>query len=226
MSLEFFLGFTITVFLASIIPGPFMLLALTHGMRHGVMPTLASALGNLVVTMIQAMVSIVGLGTVLLASEFCFLVLKWAGAAYLVYMGLSIFFSARFSFTLPDSDRQGTTPVPLRNLFFQGAMVTAGNPKAIVFFTAVFPQFISPETGYLAQSSLLLGLMALIAFVCFMLYAVLGHKIVSFFSNAMIGRVLLQKIFPGQRDRSGVKFTQHKKTDFRRILSALKFLPS
>ncbi len=77
---------------------------------------------------------------------------------------------------------------PLRKLFFQSAMVTAGNPKAIIFFTAVFPQFIHPQKGYLVQCSLLLAMMAVIAFVCFMLYALGGQKIVSIFSRASVGK--------------------------------------
>ncbi len=187
MSLQFIIGFSLTVFIASIIPGPSMLLALTHGMHYGVRRTMASALGNVAVTLVQALVSIVGLGTVLLASETIFLTVKWAGAAYLIYMGVSMLLASGQGISAAGSGRSAGGRAPLRKLFFQAAVVTAGNPKAIVFFTAVFPQFINPDIGYFAQSSMLLALMMAIAFTCFMLYAALGTRILSLFSTAVIG---------------------------------------
>ncbi len=186
MSLHFILLYTATVFIASIIPGPSMLLALTHGMQHGVKKTIASALGNITVTLLQASVSIAGLGTILIASESAFQIFKLAGAAYLVYMGISIFFSSR-TIISPESN-QVQCEISLRKMFLQAALVTAGNPKAIVFFTAIFPQFINPETAYLPQFSLLMSIGSIIAFSCFMLYAACGQKIVHLFSKAAVGR--------------------------------------
>jgi len=197
MSLHFIIGFSLTVFVASIIPGPSMLLALTHGMQYGARRTMASALGNVAVTLVQALVSIVGLGTVLLASETVFLTIKWAGAAYLIYMGWAMLLSPGPGFAAAGRDCLSHGRVPLRKMFFQAAMVTAGNPKAIVFFTAVFPQFISPKTGFLAQSSLMLALMAVIAFACFMLYAIGGQKIVTLFSRADVGKWIKRGIGAG-----------------------------
>ena len=81
MSLNFILLYSLTVFIASIIPGPSMLLALTYGMRYGAKRTIASATGNLTVTLLQAAVSIAGLGAVLIASGTVFQLIKWAGAA-------------------------------------------------------------------------------------------------------------------------------------------------
>ncbi|MCG8686577.1 MAG: LysE family translocator [Desulfobacterales bacterium] len=188
MSFHFLTGFCITVFVASIIPGPSMLLALTHGMRYGAVHTMASALGNVAVTLVQALVSIVGLGTILLASESVFLVIKWAGAVYLVYMGWSVLTSSAL-YVGKTTGQEASCNIPsFKKRFFQAAAVTAGNPKAIVFFTAVFPQFITPGSGYLIQGSMLLMILALIAFACFMLYALGGEKIVAVFSGVRTGQ--------------------------------------
>ncbi len=81
MSFDFFLIYSVTVFVASIVPGPSMLLALTHGMKYGAKRTIVSALGNVSVTLLQAAISIAGLGAILLASEGLFNIIKWAGAA-------------------------------------------------------------------------------------------------------------------------------------------------
>ena len=193
MSFNFILLFSMTVFVASIIPGPSMLLALTHGMHYGAKRTIASAMGNVTVTLIQASVSIAGLGTILIASETTFQLIKWAGAAYLIYMGISMLCSSKMSLS-PNESNHTNQSNSLRRMYLQSAFVTAGNPKAIVFFTAVFPQFIDPNAAYLSQFCILLSICAFIAFNCFMIYAIGGQKIVSLFSKASVGKYIKRVI--------------------------------
>ena len=73
-------------------------------------------------------------------------------------------------------------------LYSQAAIVAAGNPKAILFFAAIFPQFINSKAAYLPQSCLLLSLASLIAFSCFIFYKISGQKIVGLFSNTAVGK--------------------------------------
>lgn len=202
MTLNFIFLYSLTVFIASILPGPSMLLALTHGMQYGAKKTIASAIGNVTVTLLQASVSIAGLGTILVASERIFYLIKWAGAAYLIYIGLCIFCSSNLIVPKHDSGQPEKLNT-LRKMFLQAALVTAGNPKAIVFFTAIFPQFIDPNSAYLFQSCILLGLGAVIAFGCFMVYAISGQKMVSLFSKASIGKYL-NKIIGGTFIGAGI----------------------
>lgn len=193
MSLKFFLVYSITIFVASIMPGPSMLLALTHGMKYGAKRTIASALGNLSITFLQAAVSIAGLGAILLASEGLFNIIKWVGAAYLLYMGIVIWRSPNMKV----SDKRPRHPfskAPLRKMFLQGVFVTAGNPKAIVFFAAVFPQFIDPNGAYIPQFITFMGTGGVIAFSCFMIYAIGGQNIVALFSKALIGKYINRMI--------------------------------
>lgn len=195
MSFEFLLIYSVTVFVASIVPGPSMLLALTHGMKYGAKRTIASALGNVSVTLLQAAISIAGLGAILIASEGLFNIIKWIGAAYLIYMGLCIWRSPNMTISERPSNHY-PTKVPLRKMYLQAAFVTAGNPKAIVFFTAVFPQFIDPNAAYIPQFSILMGTGGIIAFNCFMVYAIGGQKVVSLFSKATVGKYI-NKIIGG-----------------------------
>ncbi len=202
MSFNFFFLYSMTVFIASIIPGPSMLLALTHGMQYGAKKTIASALGNVTITLIQTAISIAGLGTILVASETIFHLIKLAGAAYLIYIGTRILCSAKISIS-EGGWGQNTKFNSLRKMYLQSALVTAGNPKAIIFFTAIFPQFIDPHSAYLFQSVILLGLCALIAFVCFMIYAISGQKVVTLFSKASFGKYL-KRIIGGTFIGAGV----------------------
>jgi len=193
MSFNFVLLFSMTVFVASIIPGPSMLLALTHGMQYGAKRTIASAMGNVTVTLIQASVSIAGLGTILIASETTFQLIKWAGAAYLIYMGIRMLCSSNMSLS-PNELNHTNKWNSIKRMYLQAAFVTAGNPKAIVFFTAVFPQFIDPNAAYLSQFYILISICAFIAFNCFMIYAIGGQKIVSLLSKATIGKYIKRVI--------------------------------
>lgn len=202
MSVEFFVIYSVTVFVASIVPGPSMLLALTHGMKYGAKRTVASALGNLSVTLLQAAVSIAGLGAILLASETLFNLIKWAGAAYLIYIGIKIWISPNIIVSEEAVDHQ-SAKTPLLKMYLQAALVTAGNPKAIVFFTAVFPLFIDRNGAYLPQFIMLMGTGGIIAFGCFMIYAIGGQKVVTLFSRAAVGKYI-NKVIGGTFVGAGI----------------------
>jgi homoserine/homoserine lactone efflux protein len=202
MSLEHIFIFAVTVFVVSIIPGPSMLLALSHGMYYGSRKSLASALGNVSVTFIQSVISVVGLGAVLLASETAFQVIKWGGAAYLFYMRISIFISAKSSPLSVNRDTEQPS-TSLFKMFRQSALITASNPKAIVFFTAVFPQFIEQESPLLMQSVVLIMLCSAVAFICFMIYVIGGQKLISLLSKSAVSKYF-QRIIGGTFIGSGV----------------------
>jgi threonine/homoserine/homoserine lactone efflux protein len=118
-----------------------------------------------------------------------FTIIKWAGAAYIVYVGISVWRSPDVIVSR-ESDPHLQSTAPLRKMYLQAALVTAGNPKAIVFFTAVFPQFIDPDAAYIPQFGVLMGTGGIIAFGCFMLYAVGGQKILALFSRAAVGKYI------------------------------------
>ena len=195
MTLEFCLVFIVTVFVASGIPGPSMLLGLTHGMRYGFKDTAYTASGNMLASSIQAIISIAGLGILIATSGTLFMIIKYIGAAYLIYLGIMLWKS-------PPWDMHGTektskpTKVPHKKLFYQGFIVAAGNPKAIVFFTALFPQFLNPEIASLSLYIFMVTTVAIAAFTCLMIYAAGGQKIGHFFKNSDISK-LVNKITGG-----------------------------
>ena len=192
MSVSFIMLFSLTVFIASIIPGPSMLLALSHGMQYGTRKTLASAMGNVLVSLIQASISIAGLGTILMASRTLFMSVKWIGVAYLCFIGFR-FFISKEPFKL-EYDDEGPQSISTGKMFIQAMVVTAANPKAILFFTAIFPQFIDIESSVLIQSLILLAVLGIIAFLCFMAYALGGQKIFSLFSETHLAKYI-KKLF-------------------------------
>jgi threonine/homoserine/homoserine lactone efflux protein len=140
--------------LLAIAPGPGMLYVLARtlagGRREGVLSSLGTFLGGLV----HVLAAATGLSIVLATSATAFAVVKYAGAAYLVYLGVRMIISAR-----RDEDAEVQVPsgqVP-RNPFWQGIVTEALNPKTAIFFLAFIPQFVSRGNGGVFWQFLLLG---------------------------------------------------------------------
>ena len=175
MSPEFILVYSATVFVASITPGPSMLLALNHGVKYGARRTVASALGNVAATAVQASLSMAGLGALLLRSEAAFGAIKYLGAGYLIFMGLRMLFSSTSGLKM----EVVASPVEKSRggLFAEAFVVTMGNPKAVLFFTALFPRVREHEGDTFFQFFTILSLLLLTTFVCMMIYGFFGHRI-------------------------------------------------
>lgn len=188
MDPKFIFIYCVTVFVASITPGPSMLLALNHGIKYGARRTVASALGNVTATLIQALLSLAGLGAVLLHSAPVFNLIKFIGAGYLIFIGLKMFFASGLNLDVKanelSSDRK------FRDLFVEAFIVTIGNPKAIIFFTALFPQFINTQKDTFLQSFIILSLLLIIAFICMMIYGFFGQKV-----TVLLNKTKIKKIF-------------------------------
>jgi threonine/homoserine/homoserine lactone efflux protein len=172
MSCSFFALFLTTVVVASITPGPSMLLALNHGIAFGWRRSLSTAWGNVCATALQCLVSFAGLGFILAQAAWVFSAIRYAGAAYLVYLGGRLLFGSADA--LVDD---GLAAGPRRNLFRQAFVVTASNPKAVVFFSALFPQFFSDGSLSLAKAAVMLVAVLVTTFACMMLYATAGARI-------------------------------------------------
>lgn len=144
-----YLLYLLAVMLLIVTPGPTMLMTLTNSVNHGPWRALASLSGALAANFAIMMLSALGLGAVLAASEAAFTTLKFIGAAYLIWLGVRTFRNG-------GGLQLGGAAAPRgRSLFVQGVLVGASNPKSLLFFTAFFPQFIDPAAPFLPQFLLL-----------------------------------------------------------------------
>ena len=157
--------------------GPNNVLSISNGARNGVRCAILAAFGRLLA--FAAMISIagLGLGALLLASETLFTLIKFAGAAYLIWIGIKLFRSTSTMLSRTSGDSTGDrSSHQLRWLAKQEFLVAVGNPKAILVFTAFFPQFVD-RTAY-ATSFLILGAtFLLLELVAIAVYAVIGSRI-------------------------------------------------
>lgn len=140
----------------SLTPGPNGLLALTHGARFGLRPTVATILGGALGFLLLIAASLAGMGALLAASEAAFAAAKWAGAAYLVYLGIRLWRAPAPAPSAPAQRHAHEAAHPAR-LFMDGLLVALSNPKALLFYAAFLPQFMRPEAAYATQLALLGG---------------------------------------------------------------------
>jgi homoserine/homoserine lactone efflux protein len=137
MDLSVWLTYFLAAIVLSVTPGPGVFSSIRSGLHHGVRLGAWNAVGMQVANSIHVLVVAVGLGALLLASETLFTTIKWLGVAYLVYLGIVTWRSEPRAFVdEPDSD---TT---VREVFLHGFLVNLTNPKGIIFFVAILPQFI------------------------------------------------------------------------------------
>jgi threonine/homoserine/homoserine lactone efflux protein len=136
-------------------PGQDNIYILTRGVAQGRRAALVSAWGVCSGLLVHTAFAAMGLSALLASSALAFSVVKYAGAAYLVYLGAKMLLS-RESFAIPEGGERRRDG--LRRVFFQGALSNVLNPKVALFFLAFLPQFVSPGAGGTLQF-LLLGLL-------------------------------------------------------------------
>lgn len=133
-------------------PGPAVMFVLSSALRAGARKSLASNLGILTANAGYFLLSATGVGAVLLASYNLFFAVKWIGAAYLIVVGLrALFGKANVLLEGEGEPTMGHT----HRLFVGGFLTQASNPKAIVFFSALVPQFIDPHSAVAPQIAIL-----------------------------------------------------------------------
>lgn len=168
MSLELWLAFVAASVVLLIIPGPTILTVISYSMAHGrranVPLVAAVALGDSTALLL----SLLGLGALLATSAFWFTVVKWAGGLYLLYLGIKLLLAG----ISPAELAAPAAPGSRWKLFAHTWLVTALNPKGIVFFVAFLPQFITPGAGLTQQLWVLAVTFVLLATLNATLYAV------------------------------------------------------
>ena len=177
MSLKLLALFALTELLLSLTPGPAVLLVISQGIRRGLSSSIMSALGILTGNAIYFVLSAVGLGVLLKASAPLFAVIRWAGVAYLIFSGVRILWS---TFRKPKTDADEVEPAReaanLPQAFAYGLLTQLLNPKAIVFFTALLPQFVSTEANLPMQFGVLAVTSIAVEFVVLLLYGYFADK--------------------------------------------------
>lgn len=170
-------AFILVVFGLFLIPGPAVLLMITRSASDGAKTGIITGLGIATGDFIHVILAAVGFSAILMTSTVAFNIVKIAGAAYLLYMGIRAFLAKASSIKVPDVVRES-----LLKVYREGILVEALNPKTALFFLALFPQFVNAGRGTIVTQFLILG-------VIFVVLTVIYTMILSVFTGT-IGQLI------------------------------------
>jgi threonine/homoserine/homoserine lactone efflux protein len=167
-------------------PGPAVLLVLSQALRRGTARTIWSIAGIIVANSVYFIFSATGVGAVLMASYDLFFAIKWIGAAYLVWLGVSAILGRARSLSVRAAD---AAPVANSRLFLNGFILQMSNPKALAFFVALLPQFINPHAAIAPQVLILALTSMVIEFLVQLGYALLAGRAARFAAQPRFARL-------------------------------------
>ncbi|MCS6095736.1 LysE family translocator [Shewanella baltica] len=177
MDLNSLLLFAVACLAINLIPGPDVIYIVSNTMKGKMISGLKAAMGLGVGYFVHTLAASLGLSAIILSSALAFSIVKWLGAAYLVYLGIQALISmwrGNNKMVVDDNSK------PNGNVFFQGIVVSVLNPKVALFFLSFLPQFIDPLAGSTSIQLLTLGLIfSLLATLCNVLYASAGSWVFS-----------------------------------------------
>jgi len=208
MNFNLWLSFVGTVLIIGVTPGPSVLLASANSINHGAKKTIGTIIGDLSANTLQIILSSLGLASIVIASGEVFGLIKWAGVAYLIYMGIVKIVTKPITGEFNKSAKESG----FFKLYSEGFLMSASNPKAIVFFAALFPLFIEPNLAFVPQVTILGITYLVIDGICLLIYVNFASRLKTYLEdkekihlqNRIIGALL---IF------SGLMLSTIKRTD-------------
>ncbi|MFD5131346.1 LysE family translocator [Streptomyces olindensis] len=153
VDLSLYAAFLVAAFALCVTPGPDMMFIVAMGGRGGPTAGVMAAFGVACAMLVHAVAAALGLSALFTALPTLYHVLRWAGAAYLLYLAVKAFRDR----SVPGAEGTGATGSGMRRAFWQGAITNLLNPKVILFNVAFLPQFVDPSLGHIQGQLLLLG---------------------------------------------------------------------
>jgi threonine/homoserine/homoserine lactone efflux protein len=177
MSLQVYLAFVAACIALALLPGPIVTLLIANGLRHGTRAALTNILGVQVALLIVIGILAVGLTSLMATMGYWFDWVRFAGAAYLVWLGIKLIRSP-----VEGIDADAPPPPPRGGFFLQGFVVALSNPKLLVFFGAFIPQFVDMNQDHLSQVLILGVTFMVLAGLTDAVYALLAGRVRAIFS--------------------------------------------
>ncbi len=185
MNIETAVLYSMISFFYIISPGPAVFLALANGMSADMKAVYLSSAGNILGLLLLSSICIIGLGSLILTSATLFILVKMIGATYLIYLGLK---QLKFSKGISDSDLKPYVSADRsnRSYFLEGFILASTNPKPILFFIAIFPQFLQLETSLTSQFLIMTLIFMSISFLTLTSYGLVAKSAKKMFSKKMV----------------------------------------
>jgi threonine/homoserine/homoserine lactone efflux protein len=179
MDLHNYLAYLLISVLTITSPGAAILLAMNNAMRYNLRAVFFSTIGNILGLFILSLVAMLGVGILIKSSDLFFTLLKITGGLYLIYLGIKYFMSGHKDFHLHKSKH--LNDFSAKEVFTKGFLVAVTNPKPILFFSAVFPLFLSKSYPLTLQFFIMTFTFMVISFLSLMSYGYLSKKAKAWF---------------------------------------------
>ena len=186
MEVHLYLAFVFATVVMIALPGPSVILTVAHSISFGWKSALFTVAGATMGIAVQLLVAAIGLSSLLHVVSDAFDWLRWAGAVYLVYLGIKQWRSAGESLNFKSGPASG------RNLFIQGLVITIPNPKSLVFIAAFLPQFIDTATPVGPQFGLIVPTFLVITFVVTSCWALVAGNVRKLFHRRRTIKTVFQ----------------------------------
>ena len=186
MSFETWAAFAVASAIMLAIPGPTILLVVSYALSHGRRVASATVAGVALGDFTAMTASMLGVGALLATSAALFTALKWIGAAYLVYLGIKLWRAPVGDGAIPQAEKETNA----RRIFLHAYVVTALNPKSIIFFVAFLPQFLDPAAPALTQMVVFETTFVILATLNAAAYALLGSMARGAFRKTSVQRIV------------------------------------
>jgi homoserine/homoserine lactone efflux protein len=173
MDIGIYLIFLVTTVMLILVPGPAAITVAAQGATHSSNKAFLGILGVASADVFFFALSATGIASLILASNLLFLTIKWFGVAYLLYLGISALFSKSGVIKIDAKTKQHCR----KKLFSQGLVVQLANPKALMYFSALLPQFIDPSEPIIPQMALMGASCLLADILVYSLFSRLGERI-------------------------------------------------
>ncbi|HHC80720.1 MAG TPA: LysE family translocator [Flavobacteriia bacterium] len=195
MDLTLWISFIGTVLILALTPGPSVLLATANSMKYGAKKTTGTILGDLSANLLQIILASSGLASIIISSGELFQLIKWFGVAYLIYIGISKIIST----PKIELNKKNSKDRSFLNLYNEGFLMSAANPKAIVFFAALFPLFINESLPFIPQVIVLGATFLIIDGLSLFVYAFFATRLKNYLEdnekvhlqNKIVGSLLI-----------------------------------
>jgi len=182
---ELFAAFCAAAIALVLLPGPVVTLVVANSLKHGTRTALYSVTGASTGNAILIVMAAIGISSILAVISDVFEIIRWLGAAYLVYLGVREWRDRGAVL----EDGQAAPARPGKVLFWQGVLIAITNPKAILFYIAFFPQFIDPTLAAAPQLAAMTVAFIVIAFVFDSIYAVMAGRLRGYLADRRRARI-------------------------------------
>ncbi len=195
MSIESWSLFIISASLLSLSPGPDLIFILSKTLAHGRKIGITAAAGVCSGAFVHVLAAALGLSAILATSATAFMLVKYVGAAYLIYLGIRALFAKESALAFNDDTTKKVCAV---SVFRQGMLIDILNPKVAIFFMAFLPQFITPGSGYVVEQTVFLGfLVVLIGFAIEAVYVLAAAPLGNYLKTHPKFALWLDRAFGG-----------------------------